>query len=107
MDRQSFIAFKCKINWNNWKEAEELLGEIGIIVNKNTIPNETESPFRASGIRLGTASITTRGFDEKDSQEVANIIVDLLKNKKDKEELRSRVKALTEKYPLDMYEVRV
>ncbi len=89
------------------KEAEELLGEIGIIVNKNTIPNETESPFIASGIRLGTASITTRGFDEKDSQEVANIIVDLLKNKKDKEELRSRVKALTEKYPLDMYEVRV
>ncbi len=88
------------------KEAEELLGEIGIIVNKNTIPNETESPFIASGIRLGTASITTRGFDEKDSQEVANIIVDLLKNKKDKEELRVRVKSLTDKYPLDMYEVR-
>ncbi len=89
------------------KEAEDLLGDIGIIVNKNTIPNETESPFIASGIRLGTASITTRGFKEEDSKEVADIIVDLLKNKKDKDDLRARVKTLTEKYPLGMYELEV
>lgn len=88
------------------KEAEELLGEIGIIVNKNTIPNETESPFVASGIRLGTPSITTRGFNKDDSSEVALIIVDLLKNKKDKSELKKRVKVLTDKYPLDMYKIK-
>lgn len=89
------------------KEAETLLGEIGIIVNKNTIPNETESPFIASGIRIGTPSMTTRGFKEDDSEEVANIIVDLLKNKKSKEELKKRVKTLTDRYPLDMYKVEV
>ena len=88
-------------------EAENLLGEIGIIVNKNTIPNETESPVITSGIRLGTPSITTRGFDEEDSREVAQIIVDALKEKESKEELKKRVKNITDKYPLDMYKIEV
>lgn len=83
------------------KEAEILLDSIGITVNKNTIPNETRSPFVTSGIRIGTAAITTRGFKEEDIIEVASIINDAISNRdSDLDKLKNRVKALCEKYPL-------
>ncbi len=83
------------------KEAEHLLDEIGITCNKNAIPYDKKSPFITSGIRLGTAAVTTRGFVKDDMQEVAEIISITLKDFEGKaEEARARVKALCEKYPL-------
>ena len=87
----------------NGKEAENLLDEVGITVNKNTIPFETLSPFKTSGIRIGTPAITTRGFDEEDSKKVAELIVATLETK-DHPEKRSAIKKevleLTKKNPL-------
>ena len=85
------------------KKAEKLLDTINITVNKNTIPNDTEKPFVTSGIRLGTAAMTTRGFTEKDFILVARIISECLKNPDDLElhnKLRSEVLELTSKYPV-------
>ncbi len=83
------------------KEAENLLDSIGITVNKNTVPNETRSPFVTSGIRIGTAAVTTRGFDVEAMKEIASIINDAIENRNsDLELLRERVKSLCAKYPL-------
>ncbi|WP_342513236.1 serine hydroxymethyltransferase [Sporosarcina sp. FSL K6-1522] len=85
------------------KIAEHVLDEVGITVNKNTIPYDTESPFVTSGIRIGTPAVTTRGFKEEEMKEVAAIIAKLLKNHEDedvKKEARERVTALTDKFPL-------
>ena len=83
------------------KEAENLLDSIGITVNKNTIPNEKRSPFITSGIRIGTAAVTTRGFDVADMKEIANIINEAIENKnKDLSYLNERIKALCDKHPL-------
>jgi len=85
------------------KVAEEVLDKIKITTNKNTIPFDPESPFVTSGVRLGTAAVTTRGFKEEDMKEIAEIISLALKNIDDEEILRSaeeRVTALTGKYPL-------
>ena len=83
------------------KEAEKLLDSIGITVNKNTVPNETRSPFVTSGIRIGTAAVTTRGFDKEAMKEIAGIINDAIENRNnDLEGLRERVKTLCSKYPL-------
>lgn len=83
------------------KDAEKRLDSIGITVNKNTVPNETKSPFVTSGIRIGTAAITTRGFDEEDMKEVAALINDAIENKdEDLSSLKNRVKALCSKHPL-------
>ncbi|WP_297713923.1 serine hydroxymethyltransferase [Clostridium sp.] len=83
------------------KEAENLLDSIGITVNKNTVPNEKRSPFVTSGIRIGTAAVTTRGFDVDAMKEVASIINDAIENRNsDLELLRERVKSLCAKYPL-------
>ena len=85
----------------NGKEAENLLDSIGITVNKNTVPNEKRSPFVTSGIRIGTAAVTTRGFDVEAMKEIANIINEAIENKdKDLSYLNERVKALCAKYPL-------
>ncbi|MDU3724883.1 MAG: serine hydroxymethyltransferase, partial [Clostridium celatum] len=82
-------------------EAEKLLDSIGITVNKNTVPNETRSPFVTSGIRIGTAAVTTRGFDKEAMKEIAGIINDAIENRNnDLEGLRERVKTLCSKYPL-------
>ena len=70
------------------KKAEELLDKIHITVNKNTIPNETESPMITSGIRIGTPAMTTRGFKEKEFKKVGEIIVKVLKNSQDEKELQ-------------------
>lgn len=83
------------------KEAENLLDSIGITVNKNTVPNETRSPFVTSGIRIGTAAVTTRGFDVQAMKEIASIINDAIENRNSNLELlRERVKSLCAKYPL-------
>ncbi len=83
------------------KEAEHLLDEIGVTCNKNAIPYDEKSPFITSGIRLGTAAVTTRGFVEEDMREIAAIISMTLKDFDNKaDEARARVKALCEKYPL-------
>ncbi|MBQ8302555.1 MAG: serine hydroxymethyltransferase [Clostridia bacterium] len=83
------------------KEAEHLLDEVGITCNKNAIPFDTQKPFVTSGLRLGTAAVTTRGFNEEDLREVAKIIAVTLKDYENKAaEAKSRVKALCEKYPL-------
>ena len=84
-------------------EAEKLLGNILITVNKNTIPYDTEKPFITSGIRLGSAAMTTRGFTKDDFHQVGLIISKCLKNKDNldiQNELRSDVLALTDKYPI-------
>ena len=85
------------------KIAQNVLDEIGITANRNTIPFEKLSPFVTSGIRLGSPALTTRGFKEADFEEVANIIALALDNPEDekcKEEARQRVAALCAKYPL-------
>ncbi len=85
------------------KEAQALLEEVNITVNKNTIPFETLSPFVTSGIRIGTPALTTRGFKEDDMNEVADIIALVLNNPTDdskRVEARERVAALCKKYPL-------
>ena len=82
------------------KKAERLLDEIHITANKNAIPFDTEKPFKASGIRVGTPAMTTKGFDENDFREVGKIIAYRLKNDETdsvKEECLKRVKALTDK----------
>lgn len=87
----------------NGKEAEELLDELGITVNKNTIPFETLSPFKTSGIRIGTPAITTRGFDEKDSKKVAELILAALEAKGNPEKhstIKEEVLKLTRNHPL-------
>lgn len=83
------------------KEAEILLDEVNITVNKNTIPFDKESALKTSGIRLGSPAMTTRGLKEEDFIEIGNIIVETLKGGS-KEELRSRVKKITDKYPLEV-----
>ena len=85
------------------KEAQNLLDEVGITANKNTIPFEPLSPFVTSGIRLGSPALTTRGFKEDDMKEVADVIAMTLGNPNDesvREQARARVAALCKKYPL-------
>lgn len=85
------------------KAAEEALDEIGITVNKNTVPFDQESPFVTSGIRIGTAAVTTRGFGLEEMDEVASIIALVLKNLGNETvyaEARERVTALTERFPM-------
>lgn len=81
------------------KEAENLLDSIGITLNKNTVPNEQRSPFVTSGIRIGTAAVTTRGYKEEDMKEIASIINELIdKREKGSKELIARVKKLSSKH---------
>jgi glycine hydroxymethyltransferase len=85
------------------KEAQNLLDEVNITANKNTIPFEPLSPFVTSGIRLGSPALTTRGFKEEDMREVGNVIALVLGHPNDegaREEAFKRVAALCDKYPL-------
>ncbi len=85
------------------KVAEKILDSINITVNKNTIPNDSESPFITSGIRLGSPAMTTRGFTEKDFIELGNIIDQALRNIDDNQklmELKKQVLVLSRKHPL-------
>lgn len=85
------------------KECQAALDEAGITVNKNTIPFETRSPFQASGIRLGTPAVTTRGMKEPEMAAVADMISEVLldiKNLDAARQVRNRVRELTAKFPL-------
>ena len=87
------------------KQAEELLDNINITVNKNTIPYEMESPFITSGIRLGSPAMTTRGLKEKEFEEIGNIISESLKNSENleiQEKLKHQVHELVSKFPLEI-----
>ncbi|MDO5687248.1 MAG: serine hydroxymethyltransferase [Neisseria sp.] len=85
------------------KDAEALLGRAHITVNKNAIPNDPEKPFVTSGIRLGTAAITTRGFTEEDTRLLGNLIADVLDNPENDAviaEVAAKVKALCDRLPV-------
>lgn len=85
------------------KEAQTVLDEVGITLNMNSIAGDTRKPLDPSGIRFGTPAITTRGFKEKECAEVAELLVETLKNKDDegkKKEIRAKVLALAEKFPI-------
>ncbi len=82
------------------KEAEKLLEEIGITVNKNAIPFDPQPPTITSGIRIGTPAVTTRGMKENEMREIGDIISKCLKKEEDKEKLKDRVKALCSAFPL-------
>ncbi len=83
------------------KEAEHLLDEVGITCNKNTVPNDPQSPFVTSGIRLGTAAVTTRGMKEDDMVEIAQLInLTISDFEGNADSARARVKVLCDKYKL-------
>ncbi|CCG19810.1 serine hydroxymethyltransferase [Taylorella asinigenitalis 14/45] len=85
------------------KHAEKVLGEAFITCNKNSIPNDPETPFVTSGIRLGTPAMTTRGFKEAEIEQTANLIADVLDNPDDEANIsavREKVLALTSKFPV-------
>ena len=85
------------------KLAEEKLEEAGITCNKNAIPNDPEKPFITSGIRLGTPAITARGMKEKETAEIAQMILKVLENINDEQkikEIKNEVYELTKKFPL-------
>lgn len=85
------------------KVADLLVSDVHITANKNTVPFDPQSPFVTSGLRLGTAACTTRGFDEEAFREVADVIADRLLNPEDaatEERCRQRVAALCERFPL-------
>jgi glycine hydroxymethyltransferase len=84
------------------KEVEAWLDDAHITANKNTIPNEQQSPFVTSGIRLGTPAVTTRGMNTADMEQIAEAISIVIKSKGERnEEARAIIKKLTDKYPLD------
>nr|WP_101030732.1 serine hydroxymethyltransferase [Neisseria meningitidis] len=85
------------------KATEAALGKAHITVNKNAIPNDPEKPFVTSGIRIGSAAMTTRGFNEADARVLANLVADVLSNPEDEANLakvREQVTALCNKYPV-------
>ena len=96
------VDVKSSVNLTG-KEAETILDKINITVNKNTIPNDSESPIKTSGIRLGSPAMTTRGLKEKDFINIGKIISKALKNK-DKDDilngLKEEVLTITSKFPL-------
>ena len=83
------------------KELEHNLDLVNITVNKNTVPNEKRGPFITSGIRIGTAAVTTRGMNKEDMREIAKLISLSIENfEKNKENIKKSVKTLCDKYPI-------
>lgn len=82
------------------KQAQIMLEEVGIIVNKNTIPNDPEKPFIGSGIRIGTPAITTRGMKEKEMEKIAELIYATLQQETPKEKIKKEVLKLCQKFPI-------
>ena len=93
------LDVKSKLDMSG-KDAEEILSRINITVNKNKIPNDTLGANEASGIRIGSPAMTTRGLKEEDFIEIANIIIDALENNQDEISLKERVNNIVGKYPL-------
>lgn len=86
------------------KDAQDLLDEVHITTNKESIPNDQRSPFVTSGLRIGTPAVTSRGFKEADVRQVADLIIQLLEHADDKavkEEVSQQVHELTSKYPIE------
>lgn len=86
------------------KDAQDLLDEVHITTNKESIPNDQRSPFVTSGLRIGTPAVTSRGFKEADVRQVADLIIQLLEHADDKavkEEVAQQVHELTSKYPIE------
>lgn len=98
------ILLDIKSSFNmTGKQAEGILEQVNITVNKNTIPKETESPFKTSGIRIGSAAMTTRGFKEEEFIQVAKYIIKALNNYENEEilaNIKKNVIELTSKFPL-------
>ena len=86
----------------NGKEAEERLEEVGVTVNRNAIPFDPRPPMQASGLRIGTPALTTRGLVEDDMREIAEVVAIALSDRFDaeKDALSERTGALMERYPL-------
>ena len=87
----------------NGKQAQNLLDSVNITLNKNTVPNETRSPFQTSGIRIGTPAITSRGMKADEMKQIANIVSTALKNSDDvdlHDTLRKSVVNLCNRFPL-------
>jgi glycine hydroxymethyltransferase len=85
------------------KEAEKILGEANITTNKNAVPNDPQSPFITSGIRIGSPAITTRGFKEQEAQQVATWICDILDNlhhPTNGQRIKKEVLALCQQFPV-------
>ena len=84
----------------NGQETEDLLHEVGITVNRNSVPNDPRPPMVTSGVRIGTPALATRGFGQAEFTEVADVIAHVLMPNPDVAALQARVRTLTEAYPL-------
>ncbi len=96
------VDVKSKYNITG-REAESVLDKVLITTNKNTIPGDTESPFKTSGLRLGSSAMTTRGLNEKDFEFIGSLIINALENRDNEEilnHIREEVLNLTLKYPI-------
>jgi glycine hydroxymethyltransferase len=85
------------------KEAEAVLGQAHMTINKNAIPNDPQKPMVTSGVRLGTPAMTTRGFGENEARRTANLVADVLDNPRDEANIarvREKVAALTREFPV-------
>jgi glycine hydroxymethyltransferase len=85
------------------KEAEAVLGEAHMTINKNAIPNDPEKPMVTSGVRIGTPALTTRGFKEEEARQTANLVADVLDKPRDAANIaavREQVNALTRRFPV-------
>lgn len=101
-DNHLFLVDVTKVV-ENGKVAQHLLDEVNITLNKNSIPYEKLSPFKTSGIRIGSAAITARGFGIEEARKVAHLTIKALENADNEvvlEEIRQEVRALTEQFPL-------
>jgi glycine hydroxymethyltransferase len=81
-------------------EAQDLLDEVGITVNRNSVPFDPRPPMVTSGVRIGTSALASRGFDDTEFVEVADIVAHALMPNPDIAALRGRVRVLTEAFPL-------
>ena len=85
------------------QEAEDVLDEVGITLNKNVIADDPRKPMDPSGIRFGTPAITTRGFKERECERVAHLMIDTLENKDNsakKKEIREEIRGMCKKFPI-------
>ncbi|GAA2971763.1 serine hydroxymethyltransferase [Finegoldia magna] len=95
------LLIDCRSFDMTGKEAEALLSEVNITTNKNTIPNDPETPFVTSGIRIGTPAITTRGLKEVEAAKVAEFMLDALKKRRPAEEIKKDVVELMKQFPIN------
>ena len=103
MTENDLMTLDLRKTGKTGKDMANVLERVGITANKNTVPNDPQSPFVTSGIRLGAAAATTRGFDEDAMKEIARIIAEAIKNSDNEEvlkELRNDSLALCKKFPL-------